>query len=218
MRFRIATIAYVFALLAAAMAAFGGPGIIVAAMVAFLHYGSWPKSWAERIVLVGVFLMVIALLLPAVEAAREAARHSSYIGHVTQLRVALQNYALVNGTLPSVCSRDATGAPLHSWRTALLPFIEHQSLLSTIQLDEPWNSPGNAQAASTHVGYYQCPSHAAAATAPSYFAVIGENTAWPTYGSRKPADITDPHEVTLLLIEAAHKPSSWAAPTDFTFD
>ena len=81
------------------------------------------------------------LLLPAVQAAREAARRMSCSNNIKQIGLAMQNYHTAYGTLPPAYTVDAQGRPLHSWRTLILPFIEQQALYGEIDLSKPWNDP-----------------------------------------------------------------------------
>ncbi len=83
-----------------------------------------------------------ALLLPAVQSARTAARRNQSTNNLKQIGLALHNYLSANGHFPAdVRSKD--GKPLLSWRVQILPFLDQQGLFNEFHLDEPWDSPHN---------------------------------------------------------------------------
>src|SRR5207244_3205303 len=55
----------------------------------------------------------------------------------------MHNYESAHGTLPPAAVRSTDGTPLLSWRVAILPFIEQDTLYQEFHLDEPWDSPHN---------------------------------------------------------------------------
>ena len=70
--------------------------------------------------------VLIALLLPAVQAAREAARRAQCVNNLKQIGLAMHNYASANDAFPGPAITDKEGKPLLSWRVAILPYIEQQ--------------------------------------------------------------------------------------------
>lgn len=87
--------------------------------------------------------ILVALLLPAVQAAREAARRNQSTNNMKQLMLALLNYESANGQFPPHAIYSADGQPLLSWRVAILPYLEQQALYDQFHLDEPWDSEHN---------------------------------------------------------------------------
>jgi hypothetical protein len=87
--------------------------------------------------------VLVALLLPAVQAAREAARRNSSMNNVKQLLLGLLNYESAKQHFPAHAIYSADGKPLLSWRVAILPYIEQQALYNQFHLDEPWDSEHN---------------------------------------------------------------------------
>ena len=88
---------------------------------------------------------MLALLLPAMQAARSSAMRMQCAHYEQQIGIALHVYHEVNGAFPPLYTVDDDGKPLHSWRVLILPYIEHDHLYRQIRLDEPWDSDYNRQ-------------------------------------------------------------------------
>ena len=95
----------------------------------------------ELLVVIAIIGVLVALLLPAVQAAREAARRSQCSNNLKQLGLGLHNYLDANSRFPFGGSYHAvgglpnsTGPGAISWRTAILPFIEQATLYDQIKL------------------------------------------------------------------------------------
>jgi prepilin-type processing-associated H-X9-DG protein len=109
------------------------------------------------LVVIAVISILIALLLPAVQAARAAARRSSCSNNLKQIGLALHNYESQYGSFPSGAHLQNNRKKGISWRVMLLPFIEQQTLYDEIK---PLPN-GEAQnwGPRTHVvDTYLCPS------------------------------------------------------------
>ena len=100
--------------------------------------------------------LLLVLLLPAVQAAREAARRIQCSNNLKQIGIALHNYHDVYQSLPPAYTTDENGDPLHSWRVLILPYMEQAALYDAIRLDEPWDSEYNKQFHEQMPSIYAC--------------------------------------------------------------
>jgi prepilin-type N-terminal cleavage/methylation domain-containing protein/prepilin-type processing-associated H-X9-DG protein len=113
----------------------------------------------ELLVVISIIGVLIALLLPAVQAAREAARRASCINNLKQLGIALHNYHDGYNILPSGYTYTlgyATGG--FGWAAMVLPRIEQKPLFDSINFDLPAWCPQNATSCLTRLASYQCPT------------------------------------------------------------
>jgi prepilin-type N-terminal cleavage/methylation domain-containing protein len=81
----------------------------------------------ELLVVIAIIGILIALLLPAVQAAREAARRSQCSNNLKQIGLALSNYENAFGTLPYGGISRSSGYG-HSWWVRILPYVEHGAI------------------------------------------------------------------------------------------
>lgn len=92
-----------------------------------------PKAQAaftlvELLVVIAIIGILIALLLPAVQAAREAARRSQCSNNLKQLGLGLHNYEDAHKSFPFGWLLDLRNLNLQVWGTRILPYIEQRSL------------------------------------------------------------------------------------------
>ena len=105
--------------------------------------------------------VLIALLLPAVQAAREAARRAQCVNNLKQIGLGMHNFSFVTGSFPGAAILSKDGKPLLSWRVAILPYIEQDALYQKFKLDEPWDSPTNKALIPLMPTTFSCPSRPA---------------------------------------------------------
>src|SRR5262249_40744593 len=83
----------------------------------------------ELLVVIAIIGILVALLLPAIQAAREAARRAQCVNNMKQLGVAMQNYHDVRKKLPLGSWSCCWG----TWQMYILPYIEEQQLFDMYQ-------------------------------------------------------------------------------------
>jgi prepilin-type N-terminal cleavage/methylation domain-containing protein len=107
----------------------------------------------ELLVVIAIIGVLVALLLPAVQAAREAARRSSCANKLRQMSLAIQNYATANDDeLPP----GTIGQGKYGVFTYLLPHMEQQQVFNQIDLDA---NPQSSAARTTVIETYLCPNY-----------------------------------------------------------
>ncbi len=162
--------------------------------------------------------VMAALLLPATQAAREAARRSAAVNNMKQIAIAMQVYHDTNKHFPARTIRDAEGKPLLSWRVAILPFLDQQELYKQFHLDEPWDSEHNRKLIARMPEVYQNPSLPDTEKT-VYLALIGEGTIFGGTEGVTIRQIVDGTSLTAMIVEAdATQAVEWTRPDDLPVD
>jgi len=116
----------------------------------------------ELLVTVAIIGILVGLLLPAVQSARETARRSSCQNNLRQLGLALHHFESAHKVFPaSGWTKAGPGNPAGKyvgWRPLTLPFIEQVSLNTAYDFQANWWEGTNAVTAAVPVKTYQCPS------------------------------------------------------------
>ena len=128
----------------------------------------------ELLILIAILGILIALLLPAIQAAREAARRTKCVNNLAQAGKALLSYEAKNGKLPPAAigkKKDlakgvvtkatvpgSDGAPF-SFTAMLLPYLGRSDVYDRLDLDEDAFSKKNVAVASTLLPVLNCPSY-----------------------------------------------------------
>jgi prepilin-type N-terminal cleavage/methylation domain-containing protein len=108
----------------------------------------------ELLVVIAIIGILVALLLPAIQAAREAARRSQCINHLKQVSLALHNYHDSKKFLPPARYRDK----YPSWFALVLPYMEGQNEFALWNLQKEYYDPVNEKARMQQIAVYICPS------------------------------------------------------------
>jgi prepilin-type N-terminal cleavage/methylation domain-containing protein/prepilin-type processing-associated H-X9-DG protein len=113
----------------------------------------------ELLVVITIIGILIALLLPAVQAAREAARRMGCSNNMHQMGIGLHNYHAGNNTFPPGYLTGDTWAGF-GWMAVILPYMEGQNISDQIQFNALKGSsdPANQVIMKTYIPTYLCPS------------------------------------------------------------
>jgi hypothetical protein len=163
-----------------------------------------------------VIPILVALLLPAVQAAREAARRMQASNHLKQLGLAMHMYHDTFGTLPPAVVKDENGKPLYSGRVLLLPFMEQKPLYDEFDKTQAWDSAANIELSKRDLQVFIDPSANNRLPGQTDFLfVVGKGTLFePPPTGMGMASITDGTSNTMFMIEVENSGIHWAEPRD----
>ena len=102
------------------------------------------RRWIQAGVVVGIVLLAIALILPATQQAREAARRTQSKNSLKQIGLGLSNYQYAGACLPPGGWFDVHGRGFHGWPTIIWPQMEASPVPNQIDYSQPWDAPFNA--------------------------------------------------------------------------
>lgn len=122
----------------------------------------------ELLVVIAIIGILVGLLLPAVQSAREAARRMQCTNNLKQLALACHNFHDTYRKFPSGgLQPTVTAGSQFSVLAQLLPFIEQSNVYNRIDLRVPVQDAANAAARDTVIGTFTCPSESRANPMPS---------------------------------------------------
>jgi prepilin-type N-terminal cleavage/methylation domain-containing protein/prepilin-type processing-associated H-X9-DG protein len=113
----------------------------------------------ELLVVIAIIGVLIALLLPAVQSAREAARRAQCLNNLKQLGIALHTYHDANGTFP--LGRTIPFDTSYSAIARILPFVEQTTVADALNFDLAWSGLANQTGTMTNLQLLLCPSDTA---------------------------------------------------------
>lgn len=146
---------------------------------------------------------------------QEAAARMRSVNNLKQLALAMHNYYAVNKQLPAAAVVGPDGKTVHSWRVAILPYLDQKKLYDEYKLDEPWDSDNNRKVLAQIPKVFKADENMAG-EASSYYALTGPDTMFPAKGTRF-QDVTDGTSNTILLVEAK-RDTPWTKPDDIPYD
>ncbi len=118
----------------------------------------------ELLVVIAIIGMLVGLLLPAVQQAREAARKMQCQNNQKQIGLALHNYQTGMKYFPAAwIAKEGKeicpfGEPGWGWGAQILPFMDQQNLQQLCNLEVPVDDPINKTARETFLSIFSCPS------------------------------------------------------------
>jgi len=167
----------------------------------------------ELLVVIAIIGVLVALLLPAVQAAREAARRSQCINNLKQIGLGLHNYQSAIGSFPPGAAMQPKQAGIAQWSegwgewsalSMMLPYLEQKPLYDSINFmminNHDVGGTANATAYNTIVNSFLCPSdgQAGKSSTNNYHACVGTSTYdwWGGQGSEMPTPAWKDHRPT----------------------
>jgi prepilin-type processing-associated H-X9-DG protein len=122
-------------------------------------------SLVELLVVMAIIGVLVAMLLPAVQAAREAARRAECQNHLRQIGIALYLFHDTHGRLPIGCTdkrvpRTNPNGRQFAWSADILPHLEEEPLWKQVDFSAPYDSAANGVVAAKIINVYLCPSTA----------------------------------------------------------
>jgi len=172
-------------------------------------------SDAPQLATIGV---ATALLLPAVQAAREAGRRNQSSNQLKQIGLAMHNYHDVHKQFPARAILDKQGKPLLSWRVSILPYLDQKELYDQFHLDEPWDSEHNRKLIDRMPAAYGNPNFPGATTT-LYQVPAGKGAMFGGAEGLKMRNMTDGTSNTIMALEVNPEQAvPWTKPVDLEYN
>ena len=143
----------------------------------------------ELLVVIAIIGILVSLLLPAIQAAREAARRAQCASHLSQLILAVHSHEAALGMLPPG-TRDPAPSPIlstptglhHSWLIELLPYLEQANAYTAVNRNSSVYAAANAPVRSLGLRVLICPTQAGSPVVFPSGTASGLQGAGPTIG------------------------------------
>lgn len=126
------------------------------------------RRWTSWLVSGFTGLVLFALILPAIQQAREAARRTEVWNRLHQVGVAVHNYCDVYQSLPPGGVMDGEGKGYHGWMTSTLPYLDQDPCYSMIDFDYAWDDRRNENIFRMSHGMFEAPGIVEVATTEGY--------------------------------------------------
>ena len=139
----------------------------------------------ELLVVISIISVLVGLLLPAVQRAREAANRISCANNLKQIGLAMHHYELDYGRLPPT----RTGYASATWAVTILPYMEQSNLFRTWDLNRTYYEQTDTARQSTVPNYF-CPSRRRSSSGVGV-SVSGDKASWIDDAVHVPGALSD---------------------------
>jgi prepilin-type N-terminal cleavage/methylation domain-containing protein/prepilin-type processing-associated H-X9-DG protein len=112
----------------------------------------------ELLVVIAIIAILVALLLPAVQQAREVARRTQCANNLKQLGIAVHSFHDAKRKLPSSVRPSAASTVRVGAFTQMLPFVDEKNLWDSYSTAVNWSDASNTPVTNTRINVFQCPS------------------------------------------------------------
>ena len=162
--------------------------------------------------------VAVALLLPAVQQARGAARRAGSMNNLRQIALGCLNYESATRAFPpGKFGKDGKNGL--SWRVAILPYLEEQDLYEQFHLDEPWDSDHNKKLISKMPAVFRSPKSKAKEGLTNYLGGGGKSGVFTGDEGIRFRDLADGSSNTILAVEVDDAAAViWTKPSDYECD
>lgn len=125
------------------------------------HLSRRAFTLVELLVVIAIIGILIAMLLPAVQMVREAARRTACLNNMRQIGLALLNYESAQMRFPPgvVDDDDDLTDALHSGWVFALPYLEQKNVFDRYDMNQDWKSASNLAVANIEIPVFNCPSN-----------------------------------------------------------
>lgn len=203
--------------------------------------GAGPRLTGRGLAITGIVLSTLTtlasvvlglLLVPAIQAARDAARQMNTMSNMKQIMMAMHTVEQKTKAFPAAIV-DADNKPLLSWRVAILPFLgdpQAEELFSEFHLDEPWDSAHNKTLIPRMPAVFASPRRPASSGSTDVVAPAGMGMAFAepeavvalqpgaTLVGVNAAAFSDGASVTAFVVEIPGVEIPWTKPADYVGD
>lgn len=187
--------------------------------------GTMPKqqrscrfSCRSLLIAVTILAVLIAATVPIIRQYRLAGQRIHCRNLMASIGLALANYYDVYKKFPCAITYAEDGTPLHSWRTAIMPYITSEVLLRGYSYQEPWNGPANRLLGTSEAICFRCPSAPSTqdAMCTNYVMLIDDRPGQPNGPPNRPGSVPPRlyPDHSVIVIEIADSDIHWMEPRD----
>ena len=159
----------------------------------------------------------MATLIPTADTVQAEELATRDLRNLQRIAKAIDTYKQEHGSFPPAYVPGPDGKTLHSWRVALLPYLDEEGLYADYRRNEPWDSPANRKLLKRIPSVYKSPLDPPASVNSSYFVFVGPHA---PFEGTQPVPVTSVYDGTsnTFLAVEAQRDIPWTKPEDIEFD